>query len=102
MSTFFITRHPGAREWARQEGIKVDFVFAHLDSRILRPGDVVIGTLPVHLAAQVCALGGRYYNLSLATPPGRRGSEFSANDLRAFGACLEEYMVVPVEAVDIP
>jgi CRISPR-associated protein Csx16 len=96
MSTFFITRHPGAREWARQEGIKVDFVFAHLDSRILRPGDVVIGTLPVHLAAQVCALGGRYLHLSLELPPEWRGRELSAADLRRCGARLEEYRVTTV------
>ncbi len=93
MHTIFITRHPGAREWAQQEGIAVDYVFDQLPLDFLQPGDVVIGTLPVHMAAQVCERGGRYWHLSLTTPLERRGTEFDAAEMRAFGARLEEFVV---------
>ncbi|MGH8573355.1 MAG: CRISPR-associated protein Csx16, partial [Gammaproteobacteria bacterium] len=60
MSTYFVTRHRGARAWAAEEGIIIDETIEHLDPQALQPGDIVIGTLPVNLAAEVCARGGRY------------------------------------------
>jgi CRISPR-associated protein Csx16 len=65
MTTYFVTRHPGAVEWARESGISVDRQLAHLDIAEVKAGDWVIGTLPVHLAAEVCALGARYFHLAL-------------------------------------
>lgn len=98
MTTLFVSRHPGALDWAAGEGITVDAVIAHLDPATVQPGDVVIGTLPVHLAARVCARGGRYLHLSLELPPDWRGRELSAADLRQCGARLEEYRVIPIVA----
>ena len=98
MTTFFISRHPGAREWAAEEGIVVDRQIAHLDTEIIQSGDVVIGTLPVNLAARVCQRGGRYLHLSLELPPDWRGRELSADDLRQIGAQVQEYRIVPVLA----
>lgn len=97
MTTIFITRHPGARDWAQQEGVEVDRLVEQLELDAVRPGDIVIGTLPIHLAAQVCARGGRYWHLAMEIPPARRGTEFSAAEMRAFGARLEEYRVRRVE-----
>lgn len=94
MTTYFVSRHPGACEWAAGEGITVDTVIAHLDPEVIQPGDVVIGTLPVHLAAQVCQHGGRFLHLSLDVPPEWRGRELTAADLRQCGARLEEYQVM--------
>lgn len=96
MTTHFVSRHPGALDWAAGEGVVVDRVVAHLDPETVQPGDVVIGTLPVHLAARVCARGGRYLHLSLELPPEQRGRELSAADLRRFGARLEAFRVTPV------
>jgi len=96
MTTLFISRHPGALEWAAEEGIIVDAAIAHLDPDTVQPGDVVIGTLPIHLAARVCQRGGRYLHLSLELPPEWRGRELSAADLRRFGARLEEFQVTAV------
>ena len=62
-----------------------------LDS--LCPGDVVAGTLPVNLAAEVCARGARYLNLSLDLPLHARGRELDAEDMHRYGARLEEYTV---------
>ncbi|MBK7542974.1 MAG: CRISPR-associated protein Csx16 [Candidatus Competibacteraceae bacterium] len=96
MTTFFISRHPGALAWAAEEGIVVDRQLAHLDAETVQPGDVVIGTLPVNLAARVCERGGRYLHLSLELPPDWRGRELSAADLRQIGARVREYRVLPV------
>jgi CRISPR-associated protein Csx16 len=71
----------------------VDEMIEHLDPQALQPGDVVIGTLPVNLAGEVCACGGRYLHLTLEAPPERRGAELTARDMRRFGARVEEYRV---------
>jgi CRISPR-associated protein Csx16 len=93
MTTCFISRHPGALDWAAGEGIIVDAAIAHLDPETVQPGDVVIGALPIHLAAQVCQRGGRFLHLSLELPADWRGQELSTADLRCFKARLEEYWV---------
>lgn len=93
MTVRLVTRHPGAIEWAARQGVKVDRQLGHLDPAVIQPGDVVIGILPVHLAAEVCARGGRYFNLSLDLPESARGRELSAADLDAFGARLEEFAI---------
>jgi CRISPR-associated protein Csx16 len=89
--TFFLSRHPGAVEWARRQGLVVDQWLAHLEVAQVLPGDTVIGTLPIHLAAQVCARGGRYLHLSLDVPPQWRGRELTADELEAAGARLEGF-----------
>ena len=93
MTTYFISRHPGARDWAAEEGIQVDVVIDHLDPAGIQPGDVLIGSLPVNLAAEVCARGARYLHLSLVLPARLRGQELSAEQMRACGARIEEYRV---------
>lgn len=93
MTTFFVSRHPGATAWAAEQGLAVDRPVAHLDVAEVQPGDVVIGTLPVNLAAAVCAQGARYLHLSLDLPPQWRGRELSAEDMATCGARLEEYSI---------
>ena len=97
MTTFFVSRHPGATDWARGQGLAVDRAVAHLDPAEVRAGDLVIGTLPVNLAADVCARGGRYLHLTLDLPAAWRGRELSAADMRACGARIEEYQVRRVD-----
>jgi CRISPR-associated protein Csx16 len=93
MTTYFVSRHPGATDWAREQGLTVDCAVAHLDPAQIQAGDVVIGTLPVNLAAEVCARGGRYLHLSLDLPAAWRGRELSAADMAACRARIEEYRV---------
>ncbi|MDQ6951770.1 MAG: CRISPR-associated protein Csx16 [Mariprofundales bacterium] len=97
--TLFVSRHPGMVEWARQQGVVVDERITHLSAvrlAALRPGDRVIGTLPVHLAAKVCQRGGHYLHLSLDLPSDLRGKELTAADMRHCNARLEEYGVTKV------
>lgn len=93
MTTFFVTRHPGALDWAYQQGIGYDEHVAHLDLEKVGVNDTIIGSLPVHLAAAVCAKGARYFNLSIALPENLRGHELDAATLIACAARLEEYSI---------
>lgn len=54
MTTLFVSRHQGAIEWIKQQSIQVDVFVEHLNVEEIQAGDVVIGTLPLHLAAEVC------------------------------------------------
>ncbi len=98
MTTLFVTRHPGALDWARQKGIAWDEHVIHLDPSKVGAGDTVIGSLPVHLAAAICARGARYLNLSLDLPASLRGRELDAATLNACAARIEEYRVERIGA----
>ena len=91
MTTYFISRHPGAVDWAESEGFHVDQQLAHFDVTIVNEGDKVLGTLPINLVAQVNERGGDYYHLALDLPSELRGKEITAEDMRQYGARLEHY-----------
>lgn len=93
VAIWFVSRHPGAVEWARQQGIAVDRWVRHLRIDETRAGDVVIGTLPVNLAAEVCGRGVMYLNLSLDLPEQWRGRELSAAELVEAGARVEQFVI---------
>ena len=97
MATHFVTRHCGAREWARSRGLPVDYWVTQLDVSAVEAGDIVIGTLPVQLAADVNSCGARYLHLSLDLPATLRGTELSAEQMNQVGARLEEYRVVRLQ-----
>ena len=93
MTTYFVSRHPGAIAWAERQGLPVDQQIRHLEISSIQAGDTVIGTLPMNLAARVCESGGRYIHLTLELPLEKRGQELSADDLDHYGAVVEEYLV---------
>jgi CRISPR-associated protein Csx16 len=95
--TYLVSRHPGAREWAGRQGLAVDEFLVHLDAGRIGPGDTVIGSLPINLAAEVCVRGARYLHLSLRLPQEMRGRELTADDLQGLGVRLEPYKVRRVE-----
>ncbi|MCK5925435.1 MAG: CRISPR-associated protein Csx16 [Methylococcales bacterium] len=93
MTTYFVTRHTNAKEWATEEGIAIDRVIEHLDLEQIKAGDKVLGSLPVNLVAELTAKKVRYFHLSLNVPIELRGQEISAQLMREFGAKLEEFQV---------
>ena len=93
MTTLFVSRHPGAVEWARRHGLAVDAWAIHLDVAKVGAGDTVIGSLPLHLAAEVNRRGARFLHLTLDIPAEWRGRELSADELEVAGARLKEFFV---------
>lgn len=93
MTVFFVSRHPGAVDWARRQGLHVDRWVEHLHADDVRAGDTVAGSLPIPLAATVCARGARYLHLSLDLPAAWRGRELSADELAQAGARLACFVV---------
>lgn len=93
MTTYFVSRHPGAIAWVKQQDFALDQLLTHLDASLIEAGDRVIGTLPIHLAARVCESGGRYFHLSLDLSAEKRGQELSIDELREYGAVVEEFLV---------
>lgn len=101
MSTIIITRHPGAVEWLRWAHPDLTTgdvqVIAHMsddDVATLTANDVVIGVLPLALAAKVCAIAGSVVGLDLPHLPAHlRGKELTAAEMMFCGARLTEYTV---------
>lgn len=96
MSIFFVSRHTGALEWAAQNNIHAEQIInaIHLDLALVQPGDTVIGTLPVHLVAEVCRNGASYQHLVLDIPSEWRGQELTSEQMNQCHARLEEYRAV--------
>jgi CRISPR-associated protein Csx16 len=101
MTTWFVTRHPGAIAWAHRQGIiaessndRDERIIDSITPADVRLGDVVFGTLPVHLAAEICARGGRYFHITMSVPSDRRGQELTPDDMEAFGATCREFIVL--------
>lgn len=96
MATWFISRHAGAIAWARAQQLPVDHWVSHLDPEQIAKNDTVIGTLPVHLAAEVCERGALFYFLTLDLPPNLRGTELSIEQMQAANCKLRQYFVKAV------
>ncbi|WP_047044101.1 CRISPR-associated protein Csx16 [Vibrio mexicanus] len=95
---WFVSRHTGAKEWAKLNKLDIDVFVDHLELNAINKGDTIIGTLPIHLAEQVCSLGARYLHLSLNLPLNKRGTELTAQDMIDCRAQLTEYQVVRIDA----
>ena len=102
MTTYFITRHTGALQWAVAHDIHFDIHLEHLLSLDkLQAGDVIIGTLPINLIYQINQLGVRYLHLSLQIPPHLRGVELDIEQLKVCQATLEEFVVTKISDIEI-
>lgn len=94
MTTYFVTRHEGAVEWAKLNHLKFDVHLTHLSNfEQLLADDIIIGTLPIQLVYQLNCRGIRYIHLSLEIPPELRGVELTAQQLQSCKASLEEFSV---------
>ena len=93
MTTWFISRHPGAIEWVKLHNIQIDRFESQLDTSLVQAGDVVIGTLPIHLAAEVCQKGVKFYFLSINVTPEQRGTELTCKQLIEQQCSIQPFMV---------
>ena len=95
MTIWFVSRHSGAIAWAKRQNLPVDRWVAHLDARQVIAGDTVIGTLPVHIAADICARGARFFFLELHLELNQRGMELTESDMLKANCSVREYFVRP-------
>lgn len=94
MTTYFVTRHQGAIDWAKASNVQFDVHLTHLgDDIVLKSGDTVIGTLPINIVYDINQLGVRYLHLSLDMPAHLRGLELNAEQLLVCNASLQEFVV---------
>ncbi|WP_044469482.1 CRISPR-associated protein Csx16 [Mannheimia massilioguelmaensis] len=93
MTTWFISRHTGAIEWTKQQPIQIDRFAEHLDIADVQADDTVIGTLPIHLAAEVCQKGAKFYFLSMNVARHQRGTELTCNQLVKQGCSLQPFYI---------
>ncbi len=100
MTVWFVSRHPGAQVWAQAQALYFDRLCPHLDPSDVRSGDVVIGSLPVNLASEVCQRGAKFINLSLKVPPELRGQELTIQQMLACDVKLEQFDIRPEKIQD--
>lgn len=96
MSTTFVVRHPAAIAWVKKQPIKIDHWTEFLEIAEIKKGDTVIGILPMHLAAQVCAKGAQFIALCLDIPSDLRGKELTLTQLESLSCHLQAYSVTPL------
>ena len=93
MTVWFISRHQGAIDWIAQQSINIDRFKQHLDINDIQADDIVIGTLPIHLAAQVCEKGAKFYFLSVNVTKEQRGKELTAKQLTEQYCSLQPFFI---------
>ena len=91
MTTYFISRHPGAVTWFKSQGREA-VIAPHLDLAAVSNGDKVFGTLPVHKVAQLNERGARYFHLQMDVAENQRGIDLTADDMVRLGAKFVEYV----------
>ena len=92
MTDYFISRHKGAIEWAKPLLPAARFL-SEVPSEDLHSGDCVYGTIPIDIAATLCASQVRVFALVFDRNGLVRGNELSADELRLRNAHFEEYVV---------
>lgn len=99
MANILITRHAGCVAWFKEQGIKVDSLIPHFTTNYpLNDGDVVYGTLPLYLAAHVCAKGARYKSFDLSIPADMRGiADLTLDQVKQCNPRITEYSVLEVK-----
>ncbi|MCF0254391.1 MAG: CRISPR-associated protein Csx16 [Duodenibacillus sp.] len=96
MTTWFVSRHPGAIAWARQNAVAADRWVEHFDPAWAQAGDTVIGTLPFDVAAAITEAGARFVALTLKLAREDRGKEINAQGMSQLDCRLVEYKVMRV------
>ena len=91
-----MSRHVGAIAWAKRKTLTIDRWVAHLNPAEVEARDIVIGSLPVNLAAEICERGAHYFHLSIRVPPEWRGRELSMTEMKSISAELKAFHVEPV------
>ncbi|MDN3651363.1 CRISPR-associated protein Csx16 [Thalassotalea ponticola] len=92
--TLFVSRHLATIEWAKVNGLNIDAWVEHLDESVaLKPGDHVIGTLPINIVEKLNSQGVTYSHFSLDIKKDLRGKELTMEQLLSCQPRLDSYSV---------
>jgi len=89
--TLFVSRHAGALDWLRAHHPELAEACRHVTHATPADlaGNIVIGTLPVHLAA-LCE---EYWHLEMDVPASLRGRELTVEDMEHCNCRITRYVV---------
>lgn len=97
MTHYFVSRHPGALKWAKRDDVlKNAEMVEHLDIEKIKAGDVVTGTLPINMVANICELGAIYRHLVMNMSFEDRGKNLTPDQMADLGAHVKRYEVKSV------
>jgi len=99
MKTIFVSRHQGAIDWVKSQPFHIDQYTHHLCGSDIHEPVIVLGTLPIHVAAIITASGGRYLHLKIETPPEKRGQELTSQDLTRYNASFIEFNIQKIGSI---
>lgn len=90
MQTIIVSRHLAVKDWIAKHHpeFKNVKVLAHAKPEDIK-GTIVIGVLPVNLAA----LCGEYWALDMNIPEEFRGKELFVEDMEKFGCAISRYRI---------
>ena len=95
MTTFIITKHVGAVQWAKNKGIEHDIYLEDLNLiHELKAGDVVVGTLPIHVVYELNQRDINYLHIALDIPAELNDQALDAAQLEACNARIESYYLL--------
>lgn len=96
MTVWFVSRHPGAVEWLKGSGIKVDRIADHISPDEVVAGDIVYGVLPLHIISDICEKGARFFALDFNMNLAQRGRDLTKSELDSLKCKLQEYKVTKI------
>jgi CRISPR-associated protein Csx16 len=97
-AVWLVSRHPGAIEWVKSQESSIDHEVTHLSVEAYpKSGDIVIGSLPVHVIAKLNEQGIRFFHIQVNIPAELRGQELTKKQLESLGGSLQEYQVSAVK-----
>jgi CRISPR-associated protein Csx16 len=98
-STWFVSGHLGSINWIKKQSTHIDHFVSHLDETAkLNCGDIVIGSLPIHLIAQLNSQGIRFISFQLDLPEHSRETELTEQQLTKLNVKMQEYIVWGVDS----
>ncbi|MCK7629342.1 CRISPR-associated protein Csx16 [Shewanella putrefaciens] len=78
---WLVSRHPGAQTWLKQQGFQGQQI-AHLDIDTIAAGDIIIGSLPIHMVVALTLKSAEYWHLSMTIPECWRGTELTPEQMQ--------------------
>lgn len=94
MTTYIVSRHDATTQWILNNlphGTTTAVHMKHFELQQVQKGDIVIGVLPIHIIAQITAIGAIFYSFEINTPFHLRGVELTLQQVENLSPKLVQY-----------